>query len=291
MLTTIPDTIHQTKHRQLTHQKLILNDYPAIQKFAGILDKRSWYTDDIELLFIKRGAIEFRYGNEFFVVGANQIVLLKKNILVDYLRSSGSTDEQIEFFQFTIKYDLVKDFTKLAVLPGVCNETTLPVVIRQGGGDCLLYMESLYPVLMNDNKPADGLVKIKMLELLFYLSRIDKSIFGCLLDVREHHRANITSMVEDNINNAISVEQLAHLSGRSLSSFRRDFMAIYNMPPSQWIRLKRIEKAKELLLNTTMTVTDICYTLGFENIAHFSRLFKSHCGLSPSYYKTNTTAA
>jgi transcriptional regulator GlxA family with amidase domain len=75
------------------------------------------------------------------------------------------------------------------------------------------------------------------------------------------------------------------LSGRSLSSFRRDFFAIYNMPPSQWIRLKRLEKARGLLISATMSVTDICYTTGFENIAHFSRLFKSHFGYCPRYFR------
>jgi len=64
---------------------------------------------------------------------------------------------------------------------------------------------------------------------------------------RDHYRTNITSTVEENITNAMSVDQLAKLSGRSLSSFRRDFIAIYNMPPKRWIRLKRIEKAKQLL--------------------------------------------
>ena len=223
---------------------------------------------------------------------ANQIVLIKKNILVEYMPHSGFSEEEVEFIQFTIKHDLVKEFTRLAALSVTANwnETTLPLIVQQGSGDCLCYMNSLYPLLTN-SQPADGFVKIKILELFFHLSRMDKSIIACLLDVREHYRTNITATVEENINNAMSVEQLARLSGRSLSSFRRDFMAIYNMPPSQWIRLKRIEKAKELLLCTTMTVTDICYTLGFENIAHFSRLFKSHCGFPPSFYKTNSKAA
>jgi len=63
------------------------------------------------------------------------------------------------------------------------------------------------------------------------------------------------------------------------------------MPPSQWIRKKRLEKAQELLTSTTMTVTDICYTLGFENIAHFSRLFKSQFGYPPSEFRMTILVA
>jgi AraC family transcriptional regulator, exoenzyme S synthesis regulatory protein ExsA len=86
---------------------------------------------------------------------------------------------------------------------------------------------------------------------------------------------------------ALSLHELAVLSNRSLSSFRRDFFSIYQTPPSQWIRKRRLKKAQELLRTTHMTITDICYTLGFENIAHFSRLFKSQFGSSPSEYRLN----
>jgi transcriptional regulator GlxA family with amidase domain len=108
------------------------------------------------------------------------------------------------------------------------------------------------------------------------------------MDLRPHFHADISATVENNLMNSMSLTQLAVLSGRSLSSFKRDFLAIYNMPPSAWFRQRRLEKARELLLNTTMTVTDVCYTLGFENLAHFSRLFKSNFGYSPSKSKHAT---
>jgi AraC-like DNA-binding protein len=57
------------------------------------------------------------------------------------------------------------------------------------------------------------------------------------------------------------------------------------MPPSQWIRQKKLDKARELLISTTMTVTDICYTTGFESVAHFSRLFKSQYGYCPTEFR------
>ena len=53
---------------------------------------------------------------------------------------------------------------------------------------------------------------------------------------------------------------------------------------------KELEK-QELLQSTNMTVTDICYTSGFESIAHFSRLFKSQFGNSPSEFRGNKLVA
>jgi AraC-like DNA-binding protein len=129
------------------------------------------------------------------------------------------------------------------------------------------------------------LTRIKLLELLFNLVQSESIILPQLMDLRTHFRADITRTVEDNLMSPMSLTQLAMLSGRSLSSFKRDFIAIYNMPPSTWLRQRRLEKARELFLNTTMTVTDVCYALGFENLAHFSRLFKSRFGYSPSKSK------
>ena len=88
--------------------------------------------------------------------------------------------------------------------------------------------------------------------------------------------------MEKNYTSPVSLTELAYLSGRSLASFKRDFLAIYNMPPSKWIRKKRLDKAKEILKNTSIAVSDICYSLGYENPAHFSRIFKEQFGHSPT---------
>ncbi|WP_262507198.1 helix-turn-helix domain-containing protein [Sphingobacterium sp. IITKGP-BTPF85] len=72
---------------------------------------------------------------------------------------------------------------------------------------------------------------------------------------------------------------------QKLSSFKRDFKAIYNMTPASWIREKRLEKAKEMLEATQLPVSEICYSLGFENISHFSRIFKEYHGQAPTVFR------
>ena len=144
------------------------------------------------------------------------------------------------------------------------------------------YVESVKPYFNEPDKINEGLLRLKMLELLFDLSSADTHVMQQLLQLRQPARTNISTVMEENLLNPVSLSDLAYLSGRSLSSFKRDFQALYNIPPSQWIREKRMEKAKELLSNTTMSVTDVCYTTGFESTAHFSRLFKEHFGYSPS---------
>ena len=89
-------------------------------------------------------------------------------------------------------------------------------------------------------------------------------------------------MVEDNYTSPISLEELAYLSGRSLSSFKRDFLSIYGETPAKWIRERRLSKARQMLQSSQMSVADVAYSLGFENPTHFSRIFKQQYGIPPS---------
>ena len=235
------------------------------------------------LLFVMNGSFQIRYGAAEYTIEKNHMVLLKKDILIECSTNPQSGhSNNTKFIMIYFKYDLLKEFVKLAQLCVPPPKNPTAVTIDSVDARLLKFIDSLELYFLDPKNIDEYLTKIKLLELLFNLVQANNNIFPQLMDLRPHFRSDITKTVEDNLMSPMSLTQLAVLSGRSLSSFRRDFLAIYNMPPSSWLRQRRLEKARELLLNTTMTVTDVCYTLGFENLAHFSRLFKSRFGYSPS---------
>lgn len=249
------------------------------------------FPEENTLLFILDGTLRFRFGKAEYTAGANQMAFLKKDIRVEYAADTSADSRCARYIRIYLKEDVVKEFLTLATVAIRTGEQSQPVLVGRLDEALLLFVESLQPYFVDPAKVQSALTKIKLLELLFNLSRVDSDVLTQLVDLRPQHRADITTTVEDNITKPLSLHQLAFLTGRSVSSFRRDFLAIYNMPPSQWMRQRRLEKARELLLNTTMTVTDVCYTLGFETLPHFSRLFKSHFGHSPSELKGTALAA
>jgi len=266
---------------------LKLNGCSAIQSctFDGS-NEQTMFLEENMLLIVLGGTLKLRYGKAEYAVSKNQMAFLKKDILLNYGQTAETSSPlKVEYILFSLKYDVVKEFVKLAELSIAAQEEVCPIMVDELDNRLLKYVDSLEFYFIEPEKVDGSLIKIKLLELMFYLSAKDNKIMQQVLDLRDHFRSNITATVEENIMNSLSLYQLAVLSGRSLSSFRRDFLAIYNMPPSQWIRQKRLEKAKELLTSTTMTVTDVCYTTGFENIAHFSRLFKSEYGDCPSEFR------
>jgi AraC-like DNA-binding protein len=253
---------------------------------------RSMFLHENILIFVREGCLKLRYGKMEYQVVKDQIVLVKKDILIEFDAGLPRPDSlKNEYIIFSVTPELLKEFTRFAELRTSSAEDATAITVDIVDKQLLTYMDAIETFFCETTRIEDNLVKIKLFELLFYLSRSGSKIMVQLLDLKEHYHSNITTTVEENLMNSLSLNQLAVLSGRSLSSFRRDFLAIYNMPPSEWIRQKRLEKARELLLNTTMPIADVCYTLGFENAAHFSRLFKSHFQSSPSNFRMSRQVA
>ncbi|MGD1841128.1 MAG: helix-turn-helix domain-containing protein [Thermonemataceae bacterium] len=86
---------------------------------------------------------------------------------------------------------------------------------------------------------------------------------------------------------SISLEALAQEACLSKFYYLRLFKLFYGLTPHQRIMQLRIEKAKELLKKTTLTITEIAYQVGFEYLSSLSRLFNKMVGVSPQKYRSS----
>ncbi len=85
----------------------------------------------------------------------------------------------------------------------------------------------------------------------------------------------------------LNVEDLAkgvHLSAGFLS---REFRRIYGESPYSYLMTRRIERAMTLLRRGDLSVTDICFTVGFSSLGTFSTRFSELVGVSPSVYRAD----
>jgi len=81
-----------------------------------------------------------------------------------------------------------------------------------------------------------------------------------------------------------SVESLAEHVHMSVSQLNRKLNALIDQPPGQLIRSLRLQRAADLLAQKSGTISEICYKVGFNDNAYFSRAFKKQFGYSPSEY-------
>jgi AraC-like DNA-binding protein len=249
-------------------------DYEA----ASGAEMSSVFLQENVLLFVLDGQVSFWHGANTCTLSAQQFVFFRKGILLDYRFKEKCSS----FLLFMFKPELALQFAGMAKESVISRESPEPMIMSNPDRQLLAYFNSLMPYFHEAGAFPDVLINIKLLELLFCLSANYPSVVEQIVDGRERFLSDITNIVEGNLTDSLSLPKLARLAGRSLSSFRRDFLAIYNMPPSKWIRQKKLEKARQLLMNTNMTITDICYTMGFQSVAHFSRIFKSCFGYCPS---------
>lgn len=87
--------------------------------------------------------------------------------------------------------------------------------------------------------------------------------------------------IDNNFANKIDLDNISDEEYFSKFHFIRLFKSIYGSTPHQYLRSVRVEKAKELLKSVD-SVTDVCYSVGFESISSFSSLFSKTFGVSPS---------
>ena len=83
----------------------------------------------------------------------------------------------------------------------------------------------------------------------------------------------------------LNLDELARAAHFSRYHFLRAFRRAYYATPHEYITRKRIERAKELLAGSELTVTEICFEVGFESLGSFSSLFHKLVGWSPSIYR------
>jgi AraC-like DNA-binding protein len=83
----------------------------------------------------------------------------------------------------------------------------------------------------------------------------------------------------------LNLEQISSAACLSRFHFLRLFRAAFNKTPHQYLTHRRIEKAKELLSSSPLTVTDVCFEVGFESLGSFSSLFHKHVGHPPNAYR------
>ena len=87
----------------------------------------------------------------------------------------------------------------------------------------------------------------------------------------------------------LTLEAMARAAHMSKFHFARAFAAAYGETPRTYLTRRRIERAKDLLRAANLTVTEICYLVGFESLGSFSSRFRALVGQSPTEYRRTAT--
>jgi signal transduction histidine kinase/ligand-binding sensor domain-containing protein/DNA-binding response OmpR family regulator len=104
------------------------------------------------------------------------------------------------------------------------------------------------------------------------LNKLDEQFMNKLMGIIDLHIAE----------EEFSIDQFGKEAGMSRSQVHRKLKALTGRSPSQYLRLIRLSRAKNMIEDQRGTVSEIAYSVGFSSPAYFSRCFKSEFGYSPS---------
>lgn len=147
------------------------------------------------------------------------------------------------------------------------------------------YFYSMLSYFRGQNRPPDEILELKVKELLITLINSDPKLTSYFSQVAESEMPSLEQIMENNFCFNLKLEEYAELAHRSLSSFKRDFNNHFGETPGKWLQKRRVQHAANLIANTRMSITQIAFESGFEDLSHFSRAFKKIMGVKPSDYK------
>ncbi len=143
---------------------------------------------------------------------------------------------------------------------------------------------------------SEGLRRIGLLfELLERLSREKEYRMLSTAPLSSNRSNGLVSKLEramshitEHHDSSMKMESVAELIGMSSSSFSHYFTKAAGSSFTQFLNSVRITHACELLSTTDKQITEICYTVGFNNVANFNRRFRMQKGMTPREYRKRT---
>ncbi len=96
--------------------------------------------------------------------------------------------------------------------------------------------------------------------------------------------------LQEHFSQEIRLADVAEIFGMSVRSFNRRFKAATGQTPLQYLHDARIQTAKDLLQTSNLSIGEIAYRVGYQDLAHFTRLFKRLLSVTPSQYRTTVRA-
>lgn len=98
------------------------------------------------------------------------------------------------------------------------------------------------------------------------------------------------SWLRHNADQDVVISLLAQKLKISLRSFNRRFKNATGLTPVQYLQKVRMRNAGELLKTSNLTIAEIAFKTGYQDLAHFTSLFKKHFATTPSQYRTTVRA-
>src|SRR5258708_19333395 len=245
------------------------------------------YMPEHILCHVFSGEICINEGQRQTVYPAGNSLLLKRNALLKCEKRPDAAGNAFHVIFLLLRKDFLQEYALQNAISTVSNPSGMYLQVKncKNTGPLQGLFNSLTPYWRTGTTPSPAMTKLKLTEAVICLLEQDPSLTGWLFHVAEPGKLDLEAFIQRNYMFNVPMSKFAELSGRSLSTFQRDFQKIFGMSASAWLLNRRLEAAHEALLNPAVKPKTVYMEVGFEDLRPFSRPFKEKYGYSPSQVK------
>ncbi len=143
------------------------------------------------------------------------------------------------------------------------------------------FLESLEQIHQSFGQNNAQIYQIKLSEFLTILIAENSHLLAYLQNLQQKETKSLRGFMQSHFDKPFSIEDYAYLTGRSVSTFRREFKEKFGESPRRWIIRQRLEKAHQMLAQGQYGIQEVAYEVGYENASHFIKEFKKAYGFTP----------
>ena len=264
----------------MEHLSKYLTQEIKLSSYEDKLFKSDLIFDDHMLIWFISGETKIIQADQNYLFKAGDIFLIPRNQLATIINypKDGLPHKSVVMH---LSIDRLRAFyanqnvkTKVLATQKILGFNKHPLL-----ESCLA---SLIPYFDVEEKFPENIASLKITEAISILRAIDKDIDAILANFEEPYKIDLADFMEKNFVFNMPLEKFGYLTGRSLTTFKRDFHKLYNTTPQRWLTKKRLELAHYQLSQKNRKPIEVYLETGFENLSHFSFAFKKQFGLTPT---------
>lgn len=250
------------------------------------------------LVFVMAGVKQIRIGSEQYRIGPGELFLIPRGeyVMSEYIARNRGFRSLMLFFSRQLARETLSSLHLAETVPGrersgeaaaadVLSAAAVQVI--PGTDEIARVFAALDAYGLRESEYREELVRLKFRELVILLldSPWRSRILSFLRDAARSGLPELARVVEAHLYEPVTLADLARMSGRSLSAFKRDFSRDFGEAPKTWMRRKKLERAAYLLRTTELPLEEVAESCGLADGAHLSRLFREFYGRTPSAYR------
>ena len=234
--------------------------------------------------YVYSGEMVVDNGHERILVGKGECVFIPRDHHITLYKRTCDGERYCGIFLMFTRAFLKEMYDKFGrrEIPADTPKLDSGVIKLPRTAEIASLFASMTPYFDPEVKPHDDFMQLKLQEGLLALLHIDRRFAPTLFDFNEPWKIDILDFMNRNYMYEFTVEELAHYTGRSLATFKRDFKKVSDLTPEKWLIRKRLEVAYALMKEGGRKIADVYTEVGFKNQSHFSSAFKKRYGVAPT---------